>query len=205
MADIENFIKRIEQNKWECLKCNKYHMSKSNVKRHIETVHLRFKIYRCPFCQKKFGQKCELEKHVKRIHESEKLFAIHKLYDKKKEVDKSEIACPTCKSVVFHKIGNGIFRYHNGISDFANKLAKKVPKKIGPRSKTMAKDVRKKAEEAATICHDEVLQDDPNYTSDESTEDNDDEADPDWKAKQKIITRRKKGKKSQKISKTKHF
>ena len=69
----------------------------------------------------------------------------------------------------------------------------------------MAKDVRKKAEEAATICHDEVLQDDLNYTSDESTEDNDDEADPDWKAKQKIITRRKKGKKSQKISKTKHF
>ena len=117
MADIENFIKRIEQNKWECLNCNKYHMSRANVKRHIETVHLKFKIYMCSFCEKKFGQKTELVKHVTRIHMSEKLFAINKLYDKRKEVNDSEIVCPSCKISQFHKIGNGIFRYNNGISD----------------------------------------------------------------------------------------
>ena len=44
-----------------------------------------------------------------------------------------------------------LFRYHNGISDFANKLAKKVPKKIGPRSKTMAKDVRKLASPTTSL------------------------------------------------------
>ena len=220
----ENFIKRIEQNKWECLNCNKYHMSRANVKRHIETVHLKFKIYMCSFCEKKFGQKTELVKHVTRIHMSEKLFAIRKLYDKRKEVNDSEIVCPSCKSGVFQKIGNNIFRYNNGISDFENKQshstqdsneksrvfsisrspakysrsqsstnglkrekneAKKVPKKISSRSKTMAKSKKKEieytSEEADTISYDEVLQDDLNYTSDESTEDNDDEADPDWK------------------------
>ena len=116
MADIENFVK-IEPNKWKCLYCNNCHMSKTNVKRHIETVHLRSKIYSCSFCPKKFGQKVEVKKHMQRIHESEKLFAIHKLYDKKKEVNESEIVCPSCKISQFHKIGNGIFRYNNGISD----------------------------------------------------------------------------------------
>ena len=79
MADIENFVK-IEPNKWKCLYCNNCHISKTNVKRHIETVHLRSKIYSCSFCPKKFGQKVEVKKHMQRIHESEKLFAIHKLY-----------------------------------------------------------------------------------------------------------------------------
>ena len=210
MADTDNFIKRVGQNTWECLKCNNYHTSKANLKRHIQTKHFKLKPYSCAFCQKKFGQKVELNKHVKRIHKSEKLFVIQKLYGRKREVNKSEILCPSCKSVVFRKKGNGLFRYHNSVSDFANKQshgtqsrefarsrspaksgskgekteAKKVPKKIGPRSKTMAKSVKKEndyiAEEADAISYDEVLQDDPNYTSDESTEDNDDPADPDW-------------------------
>ena len=52
----------------ECPECDREFTFKSELKRHIEVVHLKIKSHKCEHCGKGFSQKCMLEDHVNAVH-----------------------------------------------------------------------------------------------------------------------------------------
>ena len=52
----------------ECPECDREFTFKSELKRHIEVVHLKVKRHKCEKCGKGFSQKCMLEDHVNAVH-----------------------------------------------------------------------------------------------------------------------------------------
>ena len=52
----------------ECPECDRVFTFKSELKRHIEVVHLKIKSHKCEQCGKGFSQKCMLEDHVNAVH-----------------------------------------------------------------------------------------------------------------------------------------
>jgi KRAB domain-containing zinc finger protein len=52
---------------FQCQTCLKLFRNEPNLKRHVDTVHLRVRKYICGTCQKPFSQKSALETHI-RIH-----------------------------------------------------------------------------------------------------------------------------------------
>ncbi len=66
-------IMKIERSKresgsHECPRCKKVFKQRSQIKRHIDCVHLKLTKYMCPFCVIKFKRSDHLTNHVKRIH-----------------------------------------------------------------------------------------------------------------------------------------
>merc|ERR1712080_236072 len=56
-----------------CETCGKCFSQKSNVKQHIEDVHVKTKKFSCEVCDKRFSQKVTLTEHM-RVHSGERLF-----------------------------------------------------------------------------------------------------------------------------------
>ena len=52
----------------ECPECDRVFTFKSELKRHIEVVHLKIKSHKCDQCGKGFSQKCMLDDHVNAVH-----------------------------------------------------------------------------------------------------------------------------------------
>ena len=53
--------------KVQCPNCHKY-LSKSGLKEHIDTVHIKSKRYNCQFCEKSYGGQTHLRRHLRTIH-----------------------------------------------------------------------------------------------------------------------------------------
>ena len=58
----------------KCKNCGKHFSSKTNLKKHIHTIHEGHKDYKCDFCNKLFNQESNLKKHVYAIHVGHKGF-----------------------------------------------------------------------------------------------------------------------------------
>ena len=52
----------------ECPECDRVFTFKSELKRHIEVVHLKIKSHKCDQCGKGFSQKCMLDDHINAVH-----------------------------------------------------------------------------------------------------------------------------------------
>ena len=52
----------------ECPECEKEFNFQSELKRHIEVVHLKVRKYKCDQCGKGFAQKCMLDDHINAVH-----------------------------------------------------------------------------------------------------------------------------------------
>ena len=52
----------------ECPECDRVFSFQSELKRHVEVVHLKVKRHKCEHCSKGFSQKCMLEDHVNAVH-----------------------------------------------------------------------------------------------------------------------------------------
>ena len=52
----------------ECPECDRVFTFQSELKRHVEVVHLKVKRHKCEHCSKGFSQKCMLEDHVNAVH-----------------------------------------------------------------------------------------------------------------------------------------
>lgn len=57
-----------DNHRHECPRCKKVFKQRSQIKRHIDCVHLKLTKYVCPFCVIKFKRSDHLTNHVKRIH-----------------------------------------------------------------------------------------------------------------------------------------
>ena len=53
---------------FQCDICDKLFSSKSNLKKHIDTIHLKLKSHKCEECGKTFNQKGNLKYHVNSVH-----------------------------------------------------------------------------------------------------------------------------------------
>ena len=56
-----------------CDICAKTFSDRTNLRRHIKTVHENVKSHRCNLCSKSFGQKCHLLNHMINVHQAFKL------------------------------------------------------------------------------------------------------------------------------------
>ncbi|XP_014229957.1 gastrula zinc finger protein XlCGF7.1-like [Trichogramma pretiosum] len=54
----------------ECAECGKLFSKFNHVKRHLHTVHLKLKPYRCELCDRPFGRKEYLKAHTANVHKS---------------------------------------------------------------------------------------------------------------------------------------
>ena len=57
-----------------CKSCGKLFSSKTNLKKHMHTIHEGHKDYKCDFCNKLFNQEPNLKKHVYAVHVGHKPF-----------------------------------------------------------------------------------------------------------------------------------
>ena len=77
-ADIDRHVKRKHNGKdipnISCNICEKLFTDKSNLRRHIKTIHTEDIKYECSICQKKFNKKCNLDRHINDIHHEEKKY-----------------------------------------------------------------------------------------------------------------------------------
>ena len=55
--------------KHTCPECNKCFTYKS-IKRHMDTVHLKLKNYKCDQCEVAYGQSGDLKRHKIRVHQN---------------------------------------------------------------------------------------------------------------------------------------
>ena len=51
-----------------CKICNKSFKTKSNLNRHVSSIHRRSDNFLCEFCGKMFNQKANLDKHIQTLH-----------------------------------------------------------------------------------------------------------------------------------------
>ena len=51
--------------KWHCLNCNKTSGNKSNLKRHIESMHIQAPVFQCEICKKLCKTRNNRDKHMK--------------------------------------------------------------------------------------------------------------------------------------------
>ena len=92
---MAGMIKKIGQDHWKCLKCQKQYKRIYHIKRHIKTVHFKEKMYKCKVCIRKFGQKASLTRHMSTMHKDKRI----------------DIKCPNCKKVVFYRRGRVFYSY----------------------------------------------------------------------------------------------
>ena len=71
---LAQHLKRHENNNSECPHCKKS-ILKSNMKAHINTVHLGIKRFKCTHCPVKMADSGAMKRHVKYKHETEKNFS----------------------------------------------------------------------------------------------------------------------------------
>ena len=57
---------------YKCGSCGKSFSQKSNLKKHIHTVHEGLKDHKCEFCGKSFFDASTLKKHILTVHEGQK-------------------------------------------------------------------------------------------------------------------------------------
>ena len=55
--------------KYQCQKCGKPFFSKTNLRRHNNTIHLGIKKFSCEFCKKEFNQKLNMRSHISKVHD----------------------------------------------------------------------------------------------------------------------------------------
>merc|ERR1712150_434461 len=63
-----SMVKGKDYNLLDCKQCGYSSSDKSNLRRHIKSVHKKIKNYECEKCENAFSQKVHLEKHIKTKH-----------------------------------------------------------------------------------------------------------------------------------------
>lgn len=53
---------------FECEKCGATLSSRSNLKRHVDQIHLVLRPFKCSYCERAFLHACNLKKHLKVVH-----------------------------------------------------------------------------------------------------------------------------------------
>lgn len=67
--DMENLnAEKANPNLFQCDRCNYQAKLKTNLSRHVATVHEKVLNYECELCNKAFGSKVEVQRHSKRWH-----------------------------------------------------------------------------------------------------------------------------------------
>ena len=65
-------IKNINVKQTKCLICNKIYSNRSEMKRHVKSVHEAKKPHKCPICGYSCSKRSNLTRHVKSVHEGKK-------------------------------------------------------------------------------------------------------------------------------------
>ena len=91
----------------QCKECEKKFVLKSNLKRHLSTVHRKEKDHQCTRCDKKFGHNSHLQRHLATVH--------LKVYQEVKPHQ-----CPKCnmKFGVKEKLKRHLSYMHGGVKPF---------------------------------------------------------------------------------------
>ena len=78
--NAENLVLVTKKKKFPCdfENCTKSFDKRSALQKHIDSVHLGLKPYKCDICDKAFGRKGTLKTHVKTVHNNEKPFKCDK-------------------------------------------------------------------------------------------------------------------------------
>ena len=71
MDTDEQKIPNLQTKNTKCTLCSKNFLSKSHLKRHVESVHEKLKKHECEICEKKYYQKSHLKEHVQSAHGEE--------------------------------------------------------------------------------------------------------------------------------------
>ncbi|KAG8810452.1 hypothetical protein FRC19_004536 [Serendipita sp. 401] len=81
-------VRKVQDDSWICLICEKTHKRRDHTLTHVRTAHLQNKGYRCQYegCDSAFGRKGDLERHEASTHE--------KAYDER---------CPHCNTQLHRK------------------------------------------------------------------------------------------------------
>ena len=67
---IEDSLAPIQNRK--CLSCSKSFPTITNLRRHVNTVHLQHKDFKCEYCERAFSQLGNLRQHIQNIHTGKK-------------------------------------------------------------------------------------------------------------------------------------
>jgi uncharacterized C2H2 Zn-finger protein len=75
-GDLKRHINTVhlKQKNYKCDHCNESFGKKSNLKRHINTIHLKQKNFSCEHCESAFGQKGDLNTHINTVHLKQRNF-----------------------------------------------------------------------------------------------------------------------------------
>ena len=76
ISNEENIISQnmftAKEKSYRCEKCNNFYSHKSNLDRHISSVHEGKKPYKCEICDKSFSQNANLKSHIILVHYKQK-------------------------------------------------------------------------------------------------------------------------------------
>jgi len=65
----------LKQQNFKCEHCESAFGLKDNLNRHINTIHLKQQNFKCEHCESAFGQKCGLKTHINTVHLNQKNFS----------------------------------------------------------------------------------------------------------------------------------
>ena len=65
-------IQKSKEKRCKCDVCGTYFVSNSELKMHINNVHLKMKNHGCPLCPTKFGRKSDIKRHMNSVHYKKK-------------------------------------------------------------------------------------------------------------------------------------